>query len=51
MMLEDIHQVQEAFARAAERAKKAGFDGIEILASAGYLITQFLSPRTHKRSA
>ena len=51
MTLEDIHQVQEAFARAAERAKEAGFDGIEILASAGYLITQFLSPRTNKRSA
>jgi 2,4-dienoyl-CoA reductase (NADPH2) len=50
MTREDIHQVQEAFARAAERAKEAGFDGIEILASAGYLITQFLSPRTNKRS-
>ncbi len=50
MTLEDIHQVQEDFARAAERAKEAGFDGIEILASAGYLITQFLSPRTNTRS-
>jgi 2,4-dienoyl-CoA reductase (NADPH2) len=50
MTLEDIHQVQEAFTRAAERAMEAGFDGIEILASAGYLITQFLSPRTNKRS-
>jgi 2,4-dienoyl-CoA reductase (NADPH2) len=50
MTLEDIQQVQEAFARAAERAKEAGFDGIEILASAGYLITQFLSPRTNKRT-
>jgi 2,4-dienoyl-CoA reductase (NADPH2) len=50
MTLEDIHQVQEAFARAAERAKAAGFDGIEILGSAGYLITQFLSPRTNQRS-
>ena len=50
MTLEDIHQVQEAFCRAAERAKAAGFDGIEILASAGYLITQFLSPRTNQRT-
>jgi 2,4-dienoyl-CoA reductase (NADPH2) len=50
MTLEDIHQVQEDFARAAERAKEAGFDGVEILASAGYLITQFLSPRTNTRS-
>ena len=50
MTLEDIHQVQQAFARAAERAKEAGFDGVEILASAGYLVNQFLSPRTNQRS-
>ncbi|MGD2186310.1 MAG: FAD-dependent oxidoreductase [Desulfobacterales bacterium] len=50
MTLEDIHQVQEAFAQAAERANDAGFDGVEILASAGYLITQFLSPRTNQRT-
>jgi 2,4-dienoyl-CoA reductase (NADPH2) len=50
MTLEDIHQVQENFTRAAERAQVAGFDGIEIIASAGYLITQFLSPRTNTRS-
>jgi 2,4-dienoyl-CoA reductase (NADPH2) len=50
MTLEDIHRVQQDFTRAAERAMEAGFDGIEILASAGYLITQFLSPRTNKRS-
>jgi len=50
MTLKDIFQVQEAFARAAERAKEAGFDGVEILASAGYLVTQFLSPRTNQRS-
>jgi 2,4-dienoyl-CoA reductase (NADPH2) len=50
MTVEDIHQVQEAFAQGAERAKAAGFDGIEILASAGYLITQFLSPRTNQRT-
>lgn len=50
MTLEDIHQVQQAFASAAERAMAAGFDGIEILASAGYLVTQFLSPRTNQRT-
>ena len=50
MTLDDIHQVQEDFARSAVRAKAAGFDGIEILASAGYLITQFLSPRTNQRT-
>ncbi len=50
MTLEDINQVQDAFVRAAERAQAAGFDGVEILASAGYLITQFLSPRTNQRT-
>ncbi len=50
MTVGDIHQVQEAFVLAAERAEAAGFDGIEILGSAGYLITQFLSPRTNQRT-
>ena len=50
MTKEDIQQVQNAFVLAAERAQAAGFDGIEVLASAGYLITQFLSPRTNQRT-
>ena len=44
MTLEDIHEVQNAFKKAALRAKEAGFDGVEIIGSAGYLITQFVSP-------
>ena len=50
MTAEDIHQAQENFAQAAVRAREAGFDGIEILASAGYLISQFLSERTNQRT-
>jgi len=50
MSLEDIKTVQKAFCDAALRAKKAGFEGVEIIGSAGYLITQFLSPRTNKRT-
>ncbi len=50
MTLADIDQVQDAFAAAARRAVAAGFDGVEIIGSAGYLITQFLSPLTNRRT-
>jgi 2,4-dienoyl-CoA reductase (NADPH2) len=50
MTIEDIKEVQDAYAKAAARAVEAGFDGVEILASAGYLITQFLSPVRNKRT-
>jgi 2,4-dienoyl-CoA reductase (NADPH2) len=50
MTLEDIEGVQEAFASAARRAREAGLDGVEILGSAGYLISQFLSPVTNVRT-
>lgn len=47
--LEEIPAVQDKFAEAALRAQKAGFDAVEILGSAGYLISQFLSPLTNLR--
>jgi 2,4-dienoyl-CoA reductase (NADPH2) len=47
--LDEIPGVQDRFAEAALRAKKAGFDAVEILGSAGYLICQFLSPITNLR--
>ncbi len=50
MTLEDIEQVQEAYGLAAKRAEEAGFDFIEVLACTGYLISQFLSPVTNKRT-
>lgn len=49
MTLDDIERVQEDFVQATRRAKEAGFDGVEVLASAGYLLCQFLSPKTNKR--
>ncbi|HTY23085.1 MAG TPA: FAD-dependent oxidoreductase [Desulfomonilaceae bacterium] len=49
MTLEDIERVQQDFVQAARRARQAGFDAVEVLASAGYLICQFLSPVTNKR--
>ena len=47
---EDIEEVQRAYVQAALRAKEAGFDFIEILACTGYLISQFLSPLTNRRT-
>jgi len=49
MTLEDIETVIENFGEAARRAKEAGFDAVEAIASAGYLICQFLSPITNQR--
>jgi len=50
MTLEDIKREQQAFADATIRAKKAGFDAVEICANAGYLFTQFISPKTNIRT-
>ena len=37
------------FVSCAERARKAGYDGVEIMGSEGYFINQFVAPRTNKR--
>ncbi len=50
MTKDDIETVKGAFASAALRAKEAGFDYIEIIACTGYLISQFLSPVTNRRT-
>jgi len=50
MTLEDILGVQEAFVATARRAREAGFDGVEIIASGGYLLTQFWSPLKNHRN-
>jgi 2,4-dienoyl-CoA reductase (NADPH2) len=39
-----------AFVRCAELAREAGYDGVEIMGSEGYLINQFIAPRTNQRS-
>lgn len=50
MTVEQIHEVIANWAAGAVRAKKAGFDAVEIIGSAGYLIAQFLSPVTNLRT-
>jgi len=47
---QQIQEIVEAFGKAAARAKKAGFDAIEIQGGMGYLIAQFLKERTNKRT-
>ena len=49
LSLEEIEQITEAFAIAALRAFKAGFDGVEIHGANVYRIAEFLSPLTNHR--
>ncbi|WP_016729875.1 FAD-dependent oxidoreductase [Saccharolobus islandicus] len=50
MTKEDIERVKNDFIDASIRAKRAGFDGIELHGAHGYLLAQFLSPATNKRN-
>lgn len=50
MTTEEVESTVADYVRAAELAKKAGFDGVEIHAANGYLIDQFLQSKTNKRT-
>lgn len=47
---EEINNVIEGFAHAAEYLEKAGWDGVELHGAHGYLLSQFLSPTTNHRT-
>lgn len=49
MTPDEIKATIEDFARAAALAREAGYDGVEVMGSEGYLLTQFLALRTNQR--
>ncbi|MCL5960164.1 MAG: NADH:flavin oxidoreductase [Chloroflexi bacterium] len=50
LTIEGIYELMDKFAAAAERAKAAGYDLVELHAAHGYLLTQFMSPYFNKRT-
>lgn len=49
MTAEDVAYLVDRFAEAAERARRAGFDGVELHAGHGYILSEFLSPAWNRR--
>jgi 2,4-dienoyl-CoA reductase-like NADH-dependent reductase (Old Yellow Enzyme family) len=50
MSAEDFHVLAEAYGQAALRARKAGFDGVQIFAAHGFFLSQMLCPRYNDRT-
>ncbi|MBY8859261.1 NADH:flavin oxidoreductase/NADH oxidase family protein [Nocardia sp. CA2R105] len=50
MTAQQIAETVERFTETARRAAEAGFDGVEVHAAHGYLLSQFLSPLTNRRT-
>jgi 2,4-dienoyl-CoA reductase-like NADH-dependent reductase (Old Yellow Enzyme family) len=49
LMLEEIEEIIDAFAEAIRRVEEAGFDGVQLHAAHGWLLSSFLSPHTNRR--
>ena len=50
LTLDEIEQLKADYVQAANQAKSAGFDGVELHAANGYLLDQFLQDRTNQRT-
>lgn len=50
MTIGEVEETIEAFAQAIRRAKEAGFDGVQMHAAHGFLLSEFLSPYTNRRT-
>lgn len=50
LSLEAIKHIQKQFALAAGRAKRAGYDGVELHAAHGFLLSQFMTPYYNRRT-
>ena len=50
LSLDEVHQLRDDFIQAAIRAKKCGYDGVEVHGAHGYILTQFLSSKINHRT-
>jgi len=50
LSLKEVKQLRDDFISAAIRAKKCGYDGVEVHGAHGYILTQFLSPEINNRT-
>jgi 2,4-dienoyl-CoA reductase-like NADH-dependent reductase (Old Yellow Enzyme family) len=50
LSLEEVEEIIDAFAEGIRRVEEAGFDGVQLHAAHGWLLSSFLSPRTNQRS-
>lgn len=50
LAISEVEAIVDAFAEAAVRCERAGFDGVELHGAHGYIINQFLSPQSNRRT-